>query len=112
MRKDRVITLLDAHKATLPARFGVTDLALFGSTARDTADKDSDVDILVAFDGPATSKRYFGVQFYLEDLLGCSDLVTDKALRPELRPYVEKDASMSDDTRPQQARHVYIRFGG
>jgi hypothetical protein len=23
------------------------------------------VDILVAFDGPATSERYFGVQFYL-----------------------------------------------
>ena len=93
MRKEKVITLLDAHKATLSERFGVTDLALFGSTARDTAGEGSDVDILVSFDGPATSKRYFGVQFYLEDLLGCSiDLVTDKALRPELRPYVEKDA--------------------
>lgn len=31
--------------------------------------------------------------FYLEDKLGCSlDLVTDKALHPELRPFVEKDA--------------------
>jgi predicted nucleotidyltransferase len=51
------------------------------------------VDILVAFDGPATSERYFGVQFYLEDLLGRPvDLVTDKALRPELRPYVEREA--------------------
>lgn len=47
--------------------------------------------MLVAFDGPATSKRYFGVQFYLEDLRGCPvDLVTDKALRPELRPYIEQ----------------------
>lgn len=85
--------MLDAHKATLSERFGVTDLALFGSTARGTAGEGSDVDILVSFDGPASSKRYFGVQFYLEDLLGCTvDLVTDKALRPELRPYVEKDA--------------------
>jgi predicted nucleotidyltransferase len=48
----------------------VTRLALFGSTARNTATSGSDVDVLVAFDGPATSKRYFGVQFYLEDLLG------------------------------------------
>ena len=49
--------------------------------------------MLVAFDGPATSARYFGVQFYLEDLLGHPvDLVTDKALRPELRPFVERDA--------------------
>jgi uncharacterized protein len=93
MRKEKVMKLLDAHKASLSERFGVTDLALFGSTARDTAGEGSDVDILVSFDGPATSKRYFGVQFYLEDLLGCPvDLVTDKALRPELRPYVEKEA--------------------
>jgi uncharacterized protein len=93
MRREQVITMLEEHKATLFERFGVTDLALFGSIARDMADESSDVDILVSFDGPANSKRYFGVQFYLEDLLGCPvDLVTDKALRPELRPYVEKDA--------------------
>lgn len=93
MRREQVIKILDAHKATLSERFGVTDLVLFGSTARDTAGEGSDVDILVSFDGPASSRRYFGVQFYLEDLLGCPvDLVTDKALRPELRPYVEKDA--------------------
>ena len=60
---------------------------------RDAARAESDVDVLIAFDGPATSARYFGVQFYLEDLLGCPvDLVTEKALRPELRPYVEKEA--------------------
>ena len=51
------------------------------------------MDILIRFDGPATSKQYFGVQFYLEDLTGVPvDLVTDKALRPELRPYVEREA--------------------
>ena len=49
--------------------------------------------MLVAFDGPATSERYFGLQFYLEDLLGRPvDLVTEKALRERLRPYVERDA--------------------
>jgi len=80
-------------KPELVQLFGVTSIALFGSTARDVARQDSDVDILVAFDGPATSARYFGVQFYLEDLLGCRiDLVTEKALRPELRPYVEREA--------------------
>ncbi len=65
---------------------------MFGSTARDTAKATSDIDVLVDFDGPATSKRYFGVQFFLEDLFGCSvDLVTEKALRPELRPYIERE---------------------
>lgn len=49
---------------------------------RHSARNDSDVDVLVAFDGPATSKRYFGVQFYLEDLLGCPvDLLTEEAMR-------------------------------
>jgi predicted nucleotidyltransferase len=90
---NELVTLLNQHKAILSDRFGVTDLALFGSMARNTAGGDSDIDILVSFDGPATSKRYFGVQFYLEDLLGRPvDLVTDKALRPDLRPYVEQEA--------------------
>ena len=51
------------------------------------------MDIVVGFDGPATSARYFGVQFFLEDALGCPvDLVTEKAVRSELRPYIEKEA--------------------
>lgn len=92
MKRQRALELLAQSKAELQARFGVTRLGLFGSTARDMAETGSDVDILVAFDGPATSKRYFGVQFYLEDLLGCPvDLVTEKALRPELRPYIEQE---------------------
>ena len=92
MNRQRALELLTRSKPELHARFGVTRLALFGSTARDSATSDSDIDILVAFDGPATSERYFGVQFYLEDLLGCHvDLVTEKALRPELRPHIEKE---------------------
>jgi len=93
MKRARALDLLAQSKSVLAARYGVTRLALFGSTARDAARVDSDVDILVGFDGPATSERYFGVQFYLEDLLGQSvDLVTEKALRPELRPFIEKEA--------------------
>nr|MCH9699702.1 nucleotidyltransferase family protein [Gammaproteobacteria bacterium] len=68
MKKNQVIKLLTAHKAKLAQEFGVTNLALFGSTSRDTAGPQSDIDILVTFDGPATSRRYFGLQFYLEDL--------------------------------------------
>lgn len=93
MNRAKVLDLLARSKTILSARFGVTDIALFGSTARGSAREDSDVDVLVAFSGPATSDRYFGVQFFLEDLIGCPvDLVTDKALRSELRPYIEKDA--------------------
>ena len=93
MDRDEVLNLLRAHKAILSQRFGVIDLALFGSIARDQASEDSDVDILVRFEGPTDWRRYFDAQFYLEDLLGRSvDLVTDKALRAELRPHVEREA--------------------
>ncbi len=93
MNRDEILEKLQAHKHTLAERFGVTGLALFGSFARDQATDGSDVDILVSFDGPATSRTYFGVQFYIEDLLDRPvDLVTEKTLRPELRPYVEREA--------------------
>ena len=93
MNRTDVLHHLAASKAELLHRYGVTRLALFGSVVRDSARADSDVDILVSFDGPATSSRYFGVQFFLDDLLGRRvDLVTDKALRLELRPYVEREA--------------------
>ena len=90
--RDEVLALLRAHKATLSKRFGVTELALFGFMARGQAVGESDVDILVRFDRPAIADSYFGTQFYIEDLLGLQvDLVTDKALRVELRPYVERE---------------------
>ncbi len=92
MNRDETLKLLRAHKAILAERFGVVDLALFGSIVRNQATGSSDVDVLVSFDSPATSKRYFGVQFYIEDLLGRPvDLVTDKALRKEMRPYIERE---------------------
>jgi predicted nucleotidyltransferase len=93
MNRTQTLQLLTEHKPVLAERFGVSRLALFGSVIRDEAKEGSDVDVLVEFDGPATSARYFGVQFYLEDLLGASiDLVTEKALRAELRPFIEREA--------------------
>ena len=93
MNREETLALLRERKAVLTERFGVLDLALFGSAVRDQVTDGSDVDILVWFDGPADWRRYFGAQFYLEDLLDRPvDLVTDKALRKELRPYVEAEA--------------------
>lgn len=93
MNRQTTIETLQRLKPVLAMRFALTRLALFGSHARGTAEEESDVDVLVAFDGPATSQRYFGVQFMLEDALGRNvDLVTEKALRPELRPQIEREA--------------------
>ena len=94
MNRIRALELLASSKPRLAERYGVTRLALFGSTARDQANNSSDIDVLVGFDGPATSEKYFGVQFHLEDLFGLPvDLVTEKALRTELRPFIEREAT-------------------
>ena len=93
MTRTETVALLARHKLEMQRRFAVRSLALFGSRAREQARPNSDFDFLVEFDGPATSARYFGLQFFLEDLLGGPvDLVTSKALRPQLRPFIERDA--------------------
>ena len=93
MNRDEVLETLRKHKQVLRERYDVTGLALYGSFARNQATPESDVDILVRFGGPATSRSYFGTLFYIEDLLGRRiDLVTDKALRAEFRPFVEQEA--------------------
>ena len=66
MNKSRALQVLTQAKHELIRRFGVIRLALFGSTVSDEANVDGDVDVVVSSEGPATSRRYFGVQFYLE----------------------------------------------
>ena len=92
MQRDEVFRLLSACQPELK-RFEVKSLALFGSVVRNEAGPASDVDVLVEFEGPATFDRYMGLKLYLEDLLGTQvDLVTRRALKPRVRPYVEREA--------------------
>ncbi len=91
MQKEQILALLAKHRADLD-RYGVRSLALFGSVVRGEEKPESDIDMLVEFEGPATFDGYMELKFYLEDLLGQSvDLVTSKALRPQLRPWIEQD---------------------
>jgi predicted nucleotidyltransferase len=93
MNRQQALTILARLKPDLVKRFGVTRLALFGSTVRNEAKPGSDIDIVIAFDDVATSEKYFGVQFLLEDELNAPvDLVTEKAMREELRPFIEQEA--------------------
>ena len=90
--RTQILAVLADSRQEIATRYGVERLALFGSAARDELGASSDVDVLVEFAGPATFNAYMDLKFYLEDLLGRPvDLVTDKALRRELRPYVEKE---------------------
>jgi predicted nucleotidyltransferase len=84
--------LLSEHAAELE-RQGVKSLEVFGSLARGEARPDSDVDLLVEFDGSPTFDRFMDLKFFLEDLLRRRvDLVTRAALKPRLRPIIERES--------------------
>ena len=92
MRREEILQQLKSQLVKL-AEFNVKHLAIFGSVARDEARADSDVDVLVEFEGPATFDQYMGLKIFLEDLLRLPvDLVTNKAVRPQLAPYIEREA--------------------
>lgn len=93
MNRDEILHILAAHRQDVSERFDVQSLALFGSVARDAAGSGSDVDVLVEFLQAPTFDQYMGLKLFLEDLLGAKvDLVTPKALKDRVRPYVEAEA--------------------
>jgi predicted nucleotidyltransferase len=90
--REQILKTLADHRREISQRFAVKNLALFGSAARDELRDDSDVDVLVEFEGPTTYDGYFKLQDYLQELLGRSvDLVTERGLKPRARRHVEKD---------------------
>ena len=67
LQKNEVLAILRYHKRLFSEQYGVTDLGVFGSVARDEAHPDSDVDIVVHmrelncsswFTSRTLSKRY------------------------------------------------------
>jgi len=93
IKKQEVLDFFALHKQLIIERFGVKHLALFGSVVRDEARENSDLDVLVEFVGGENYRNYFDLLFYLEDHLHCEiDLVSRDAVRPQLKPYIEKEA--------------------
>jgi predicted nucleotidyltransferase len=90
MDKQVLLKRLSGKVEEIRKRFSVKTLSIFGSAARGEMADGSDVDILVAFDQKASFDLFMDLKFYLEELLGTSvDLVTDKALRPQVRQAIE-----------------------
>jgi uncharacterized protein len=93
MRRAEAISTLRTFLPELRSEFRVRRLALFGSTARDEARDDSDLDVLVDFEAGPSFDSFMGVKLFLEDHLGRKvDLVTPAALKPRMRPVVEREA--------------------
>lgn len=93
MGLDNVLAVLREHLPALREEYRVKSLAVFGSVVRDEATDQSDVDILVEFDSPPTFSLFMGLKERLEVILGIPvDLATPAALKPRIRPRVEREA--------------------
>jgi predicted nucleotidyltransferase len=87
---------LERHRAEvlrLAAKYGATDVRVFGSVARGDADESSDIDFLVRMSPGRSLFDIGGLLMDLQDLLGRRvDVVTERSLRPRIREQVLRDA--------------------
>ena len=86
-------SILSAHAAELHERYGITNLAVFGSVVRGEAAEKSDVDIMADIPLRLNLFDLMGVELYLSDLLGANvDLVPRGEIRQELRDRIISEA--------------------
>jgi predicted nucleotidyltransferase len=88
MDKEEVIRKLRSKKARWRKKFGITNLILFGSIARDTGRSDSDVDLIYEKDPDRkmTYQEYIDFIREIESTLQCS---VDLVFQNEIDPIVE-----------------------
>lgn len=94
MNRTDAITQLHANADAVRA-MGATSLYLFGSTVRNEASSDSDLDVFIEYD-PASRFNAFdlvGIKLFLEERLGTEvDVTTRDGLHPRLRDRIEQSA--------------------
>lgn len=92
-QRDDVIATLRAHQSEL-RQLGASHLFLFGSTARNEARAESDVDLFMDFDDPKFSLiDLLTLKYRLEDVLHRpADLMTRGSLHPRLGDAIERNA--------------------
>ncbi len=75
------------------AKYGASNIRVFGSVAHVEADEQSDLDLLVDMDDECILLHLAGLLIELEELLGCKvDIVTEKGLRDRMREQVLQEA--------------------
>lgn len=86
---DEIKNILLQNKERLEEKFGVREMAVFGSYARNKQNEQSDVDILVDFKEPIGLLKFIELERYLSDLLDVKvELVTRRALKPRIGKYI------------------------
>jgi predicted nucleotidyltransferase len=90
---EEIKEIIRIHREELEERYRVKSIAIFGSYVRGEEKEESDIDLLVEFNGPVSLLHMVSVEDYLSDLLGMKvDLVPRKNIREELREAIIKEA--------------------
>lgn len=94
MQKAEALIRLRAVAEAVRSR-GATSLYLFGSSSRDEAHSDSDLDLFIDYDPQSRFNAFdlVGIKQYLEEQLGTQvDVTTRDGLHPMLRGEIERTA--------------------
>ena len=89
-----LLEILNSKKKFLLKKFGVIDLAVFGSYAKNEQSENSDIDIYVEMKKEfKTFDNFMELRFFLEEMLGRKvDLVIKDSIREELKPKIFMEA--------------------
>lgn len=89
--REEIEETLKRIKPVLREKFKVKEIGIFGSYVRGEESEASDVDVLVDFFEPI-GWEYVDFKEFLEEVLGIEvDLVTVKALKPQLKEKILKE---------------------
>lgn len=93
MKREDILNFLSNNKKSLK-KYGVKNIALFGSYLKGTATKDSDIDFLVEFKKSKKNfDNYMDLKFFLEDNLNHKvDLVIKENVKKEIKEEIYRSA--------------------
>lgn len=91
MQNQEILTILKKHKESLFLKYPIRSIGLFGSVSRNEDTSQSDVDILVEFDGNI-GIRFIDLAEEIETLLRRNvDLVSKNAIKPRYYQSIKDD---------------------
>ncbi len=89
---DEIREILRKNGDVIARDFKAEIVGIFGSYARGEQRKESDVDIVVRFKEGASLLDLVGLADFLEEKLGIKvDVVSERAIRPELKDHILKE---------------------
>ena len=95
MKRESLIARLRSLKPQLKSRYGIEEIALFGSFARDEAKEESDIDIAILKIGHKDFFLRMEARRFLEERLGKKvDLGYFDTIRPIVKGEVVKDLTI------------------